>query len=194
MDGVVSQGQGLSTDPRVAALAGALAGFRPADARETVHRDAMLALLATAAEPFARGSFAPGHFTASAFIVAPDGQRLLLIWHGKLLRWLQPGGHIEPTDAGMPDAARREVAEETGLTAAELDPQTRLLDVDVHTIPARRLEPEHRHFDVRYAFQARTEHAVAASDARALRWVAWDDVASLESDESVRRAVRKLRP
>lgn len=51
-------------------------------------------------------------FTASVYIVR-DG-KILLHWHKKLGRWLQPGGHIE-LDEDPNQAAIREVKEETGL-------------------------------------------------------------------------------
>src|SRR5260221_13625347 len=46
----------------------------------------------------------PGHVTTGAFVVAADG-RLLQIAHKSLRRWLNPGGHTEPDDASLADAA-----------------------------------------------------------------------------------------
>jgi hypothetical protein len=46
-----------------------------------------------------------GHLTASGFVVSPSHDQLLLIQHKKLQRLLQPGGHMEPTDASPLDAA-----------------------------------------------------------------------------------------
>ncbi|MCB9692872.1 MAG: NUDIX hydrolase [Alphaproteobacteria bacterium] len=166
------------------------AAFEPADALEAGYREALVEL-AGHPRPTSRDTFAPGHYTASAFVLSPDGRDLLLIEHAKLARWLQPGGHVDPDDADLVAAARREVAEETGLHDLEL-----LLpapfDLDVHVIPARKADPEHRHFDVRYLFRALTRHIQADSDALAARWVPLEDVPSIESDESVWRAVRKL--
>jgi tmRNA-binding protein len=34
----------------------------------------------------------PGHFTASAWVVSPDRERVLLLHHRKLDRWLNRGG------------------------------------------------------------------------------------------------------
>lgn len=149
----------------------------------------MLALAGVAGDPFARDHWEPGHFTASAFILAPEGGALLLIFHEKLGRWLQPGGHFEPEDADLHAAVAREVAEETGLV--ELD-ALGLFDLDVHYIPARRADPGHRHFDARVLLRARTREVRAATDALDARWVRFDEVASVGTDESVMRAVRKL--
>lgn len=164
----------------------------PVDAREAHHLKTLRELLTNHAEPFARDHYDPGHFTASAFVLAPDAQALLLIYHGKLKRWLQPGGHVEESDADLLAAARRELAEETGLTDVHVRLSGCPLDVDVHRIPARASEASHLHYDVRFLFQALTESASAASDAEQVRWVRFDALDSVETDESVRRAVRKI--
>ena len=54
--------------------------------------------------------FEPGHITASAFVVDRARGRLLLIHHGKLRTWLQPGGHIDPGEEVLA-AAMRETSE-----------------------------------------------------------------------------------
>lgn len=174
---------------RAPALRSLLQRFEPADLTEAAHRHAMLTLL-DAPDPFARDHYDPGHFTASAFVLSPDGSRLLLIFHEKFHRWLQPGGHVEPDDADLAAAALREVAEETGVT--EISVVNGLFDVDVHAIPARKGEPAHHHFDVRVLLRAHTEVLAAATDALAARWVPLADVHTVETDESVLRAVRKL--
>ena len=173
------------------ALAKTLAAYATADTAEAAHLAAMLALLATAAAPLARDHFVPGHFTASAFVLSPDHQQALLILHSKLHRWLQPGGHIEPDDTDLVAAARREVAEETGLVGLQvLSP---LFDVDVHAIPPSTKHPGHLHFDLRVLFVADQLGGMAGSDAQALQWVPLDRVHTLETDASVLRAVGKLR-
>lgn len=166
----------------------------PADPREASFQQRMLVLTREASDPFARDCYAPGHFTASAFVVPPESDAVLLIYHQKLRRWLQPGGHIELGDSDIVAAARREVREETGLDALEPHPAVLgIFDIDIHPIPARPDEPAHAHFDVRILFKAEGTRAVAGSDAEATRWVALDRFNPAESDASVVRAVRKLR-
>jgi 8-oxo-dGTP pyrophosphatase MutT (NUDIX family) len=184
---------------RIEHLRALLDVYSPGDAREAGFRDAMRALLEAGEPAFERAHYLPGHFTASAFVLSPDEGELLLILHGKLGRWLQPGGHVEPTDADVIAAAQREIREEVGLDEVTLLGDG-LFDVDVHTIPATSRAPEHRHFDVRFLFRAPTRVVAAGDDARAARWApvrtaqeALDvQTGELPSDESVMRAVRRL--
>ena len=172
------------------------------DARESGHLERMRELCDSVADPCSRTSFAPGHFTASAFILSPERDALLLILHGKLGRWLQPGGHVDPTDRDLLAAALREVREEVGLVDLSLlrshargrasTAQPGPFDLDVHDIPARKDEPAHAHFDVRYLFRAQSREVTAASDAKDARWVPLGDIHAEFSDASVMRAVAKL--
>jgi 8-oxo-dGTP pyrophosphatase MutT (NUDIX family) len=168
-----------------------LDAFQPADPKEATDHAQMLALLASEGDPFSRHSFTPGHFTASAFVLSPNTTKLLLIFHGKLHRWLQPGGHIDAEDTDTLAAARREVLEETGLSQLDLISEG-LFDLDIHTIPARKNEPTHLHFDLRFLFRSPTEEIFAASDAHAARWMPLSLVHTLDTDHSVLRATQKL--
>ncbi|MET0412895.1 MAG: NUDIX domain-containing protein [Polyangiaceae bacterium] len=169
----------------------ALAAYEPDDPQELVYRTRMLELLASAGA-FQSTHFLPGHFTASAFVLSPERDALLLILHKKLGLWLQPGGHIEPSDVTLAAAARREVAEEVG---AELEPalQDPLFDIDIHTIPPFRDKPAHEHFDVRFCFQARSRLFSASDEVVRAQWVPLSRLVEVTSDRSVLRAATKLR-
>ncbi len=147
--------------------------------------------LAGFADATDRNRFEPGHFTASGFVVSPDGSSLLLVHHRRLDRWLQPGGHIDPGDDSPIAAAAREVAEETGVTVEPILPD--LIDLDVHPIPPRAPEPAHEHFDLRFAFRALDEALVAADEVLDAIWVRWDHLDAYAVDVSTIRAVRNLR-
>jgi 8-oxo-dGTP pyrophosphatase MutT (NUDIX family) len=134
-----------------------------------------------------------GHLTGSGFVLDSTRTRVLLLFHGKLRRWLQPGGHGEgELDPRL--IALREIEEETGIGKAELAPfpDERLLDVDVHLIPARPNEPEHPHLDLRYGFIAREGVLPQLSEESTdLRWFDLDALPG-GVDDSLRRAVSKL--
>jgi 8-oxo-dGTP pyrophosphatase MutT (NUDIX family) len=172
-------------------LAEWLAQYEPVDPRERDFQGRMQELLTSAGDPFSRSHFSPGHFTASAFILSPDRQSILLIFHSKLARWLQPGGHVSADDADVLAAARREVAEEVALSDVTLA-RLGIFDIDVHDIPPLRGEPAHQHFDVRFLFVAPSLTMSAGSDATAARWLTLNTLVQITSDESVLRALRKL--
>jgi 8-oxo-dGTP pyrophosphatase MutT (NUDIX family) len=136
------------------------------------------------------------HSTASAVVVSVAGDRVLLLHHRKLGRWLQPGGHGEPGESDPERIALREAWEETGIGGLVLHPTApRPLDVDVHPIPARGDEPAHRHLDLRYLVLAPGDVAprLAPAEARALRSFAWGELPALDLDAGLRRALRAAR-
>lgn len=132
-----------------------------------------------------------GHVTGSAWIVDRDRTHVLLTHHRKLDKWLQLGGHADG-DSDVLRVAMREAEEESGLTT--LQPVHReIFDVDIHLIPLRKTEPEHFHYDVRYALEADRAEPIRVSDeSHDLRWVPVDEVAGLTAEESVLRMVRKM--
>jgi len=135
-------------------------------------------------------SLAEGHVTGSAWIVDASGRRALLTHHRKLGKWLQLGGHAD----GDPDVlavALREAYEESGIEG--LVPVTSgIFDLDIHRIPARPGEPEHFHYDVRFALRAPAQaRLVVSSESLDVAWVELDRLESLDTDESVLRMRRK---
>ena len=150
------------------------------DAREEADRCSMLRLALELGEPLSRAE-PTAHFTASAFVVDESCERSCLVTHLKLGRLLQPGGHVEESDASLEAAALREAHEETEL-ALELHPTApRPFDLDVHRIPDRPGEPGHFHLDVRYLLVGRGEPCEGA---------AWYTLGEA-GDESVRRLALK---
>jgi 8-oxo-dGTP pyrophosphatase MutT (NUDIX family) len=133
-----------------------------------------------------------GHLTASAWVVDPARTRVLLTHHRKLDLWIQLGGHADG-DADLLAAALREVNEESGLTRVRaVSPE--IFDVDRHRIPARKAEPEHWHFDVRFLIEADPEEPVVVSDeSHDVAWVSLAEAARLNPEEAVVRMVRKTR-
>ncbi|GAB3936262.1 NUDIX hydrolase [Larkinella terrae] len=131
-----------------------------------------------------------GHVTGSAWIVSPDRQKVVLLHHYKLDRWLQPGGHAD----GNPDilaVALREAEEETGLQGIK-PVSKKIFDVDVHTIPARGTEPEHQHYDIRFLFEADSHQPfIQSPETNEVRWVDFDEIEKIVSEKSIIRMANK---
>jgi 8-oxo-dGTP pyrophosphatase MutT (NUDIX family) len=166
-------------------LLDALAAYRPEDAGEEAVLLRFRAFLARP-DPFFRGD-AEGHVTASAIVVLPPGDRIVLVSHRKLGGWLQPGGHVEPEDESVFGTALREVREETGLDRLESPLGRSILDLDVHAIPAFGDEPPHFHYDVRFLLTSEDGDQLADGAAG----FALDAIALVDRDGSLERAVRK---
>lgn len=133
---------------------------------------------------------APGHLTGSAWIVSPDRSRVLLTHHLKLDKWLQLGGHADG-DGDLLAVAEREAREESGLASVRAVSRE-IFDVDRHWIPARKSEPGHFHYDLRFLFEADPQERLAiSSESKDLAWVELARVAALNPEESMARMVRK---
>ena len=136
-------------------------------------------------------SLLEGHVTGSAWIVDEQHEFALLIHHGKLDKWLQPGGHCDG-DSDVLRVAMREAEEETGVTRLVTLLGGAIFDVDAHDIPARKDVPAHVHYDIRYAFQAsRSAPLQISAESKEVRWVALARVVEMNTDESVMRMVAK---
>jgi 8-oxo-dGTP pyrophosphatase MutT (NUDIX family) len=134
-----------------------------------------------------------GHLTASAWIVNADYSKVVLLFHSKLSKWLQSGGHIEDGETDLLIAAQREATEETGLVVEPI--QTEIFDIDVHLIPEYWNTPDHYHYDVRFIFRAdENQVPVVSPESKAVRWVSLDEAATLTKDEpSIARMIEKTR-
>ena len=132
------------------------------------------------------------HFTASAFVFDHQG-RPLALFHRKLQRWLQPGGHIEPSDKDPCGAALREVQEETGLTDLSfLSPNP--IDLDIHLIPKRGVENAHNHYDLRYGLRCtRSTKVVESLESNGFKWLSDDAVHQWCAEDSIARAIKVAR-
>ena len=150
-----------------------------------------------------RKNFA-GHITTSAFIIDENASALLLLKHKSLNRWLQPGGHVDLTDASLIASAVREACEETGLLAEQLQLISKdFFDLDIHHIPAnpRKGEPAHVHHDIRFLFRSSGSKAINISleESTDSKWIPFSELAfagwiSLRWRDALRRSCPRALP
>ncbi|WP_405681169.1 NUDIX domain-containing protein [Streptomyces sp. NBC_00868] len=150
--------------------------------------------LLSSGENFASRRSFPMHVTVGALLVRGDSE-VLLIEHRAYGVTLQPGGHLEPTDTKLIDAAVRELAEETGLDPGDVFPaHPDPVYVEYGRVPARpdKGEPDHYHLDIGYAFT--TDHAdVGHIQEAEVTGAAWHPLADAERlvGQRITRAVSR---
>lgn len=150
-------------------------------------------LLVESVEPYSRQQFTPGHLTATGLVLHPDRVGIAMVLHGRLKRWLLPGGHVEPGDENVIAAAAREVLEETGLVGLE----GRVIGADVHGIPAKVkggivVEPYHLHHDVLVGFLCDGDQLTVSEESSAVRWVWPSEFDDYAVPANVRRAYARM--
>ena len=67
-----------------------------------------------------------------------------------------------------------------------------IFDIDIHPIPARPGEPEHFHYDVRFAIEAKSTDFVCSNESHALAWFDIKTLDQIVSAESLLRMQRKF--
>lgn len=134
-------------------------------------------------------------FTATAYII--ESERVLMIYHRKLQKWLPPGGHIDENELPY-EAAIREALEETGVEIEILSdehiwvnrwnassiprPFLSLLE----EIPEYKDQPAHQHID--FIFAARPvggAEIVNHQETGGLKWFTLHEVENLEEDVEI---------
>lgn len=135
------------------------------------------------------------HFTATVYIL--EEQKVLLVYHRKINKWLPAGGHVEPNETPA-EAAIREALEETGLEI-ELFYQENIW-VDrwnaksierpymclLENIPAHKEQPEHQHIDFVYVARpigGKITHNEEELDG--IKWFTLEEIEALEPDVEI---------
>ncbi len=137
-------------------------------------RDRYLRFLDESGEGALRRDGGPEHVTGSCFVFSPGFDRVLLCFHRKGQFWVQFGGHVEPEDATVAEAARREAREESGIGSLTLLTPA-IMDLDLHQLNAG--FSCSAHWDVGYAAVAGPDAVVSVSDeSEDVRWFPVDEL------------------
>jgi 8-oxo-dGTP pyrophosphatase MutT (NUDIX family) len=157
-----------------------LGDWAPPSPEQAALRDRYVVHLQTHRDGLSRAC-RPDHLTASTLVVSPDGERVLLTLHAKARRWFQLGGHVEPDDGSLAEAALREACEESGLADLALDPVP--VQLSEHPVPFCGPHGDVHHLDVRFVATAPAgaEHAVS-DESLDVAWWPVDALADPEPD------------
>jgi 8-oxo-dGTP pyrophosphatase MutT (NUDIX family) len=169
-----------------------LTDWNPPDPEQAELREFYLSHLAQYQDAMWR-SCRPEHLTASALVLDPFSDRVLLTLHATVNQWLQLGGHCELGDTTLARAALREATEESGLSGLAIDPVP--LQLSRHELLAGGCRGAF-HLDVQFLVTATagTEYVVS-DESHDLAWFAADalpDGIDLQVQELVRKAYRQV--
>jgi 8-oxo-dGTP pyrophosphatase MutT (NUDIX family) len=129
-------------------------------------------------------------FTSTVYIFHEN--KVLLHRHPKHNKWLPPGGHLEANET-PPEAARREVKEETGLDIQFITQENLTIDAWngytierpyfclLEHIPESKKEPAHQHIDMIYLATLADEQQLSQISPE-FQWLTLEQINELEAE------------
>ena len=169
------------------ALIDEIRDFEPRNPQEAADRLLMLERLENDPQVFERS--APMHFTASAWVVDPKGTQTVLVYHNNFDSWSWVGGHADG-EQDLAAVAKRELAEETGITASWLVNvgMGRIFSLEAVPVAGHMRRGEwvssHAHLNVTYLFIANPDDPMRPKldENSGVRWAALDEVILLSTE------------
>ena len=128
--------------------------YRPFNEQEARDREELLRRVCSGEDLYTRDN--PAHFTASAWVVSPNRDQVLMAYHNLYDSWAWLGGHADG-ERDLLSVAMREVREESGLV--QLRPVSRdiysleILTVNGHEKHGRYVS-SHLHLNLTYLLEA----------------------------------------
>lgn len=170
--------------------------YCPENEQEARDREQLLKWLQSGLELYSRDC-AAAHLTASAWVVSPDREKVLMAYHNLYHSWAWTGGHADG-ERDLCAVARREAMEESGIRELTLlYPgifSLEVLSVDGHEKRGRYVST-HLHLNVTYLFEAddRQPLTVKPDENSGVGWIGVKELPEKVSEPWFRdRIYRKL--
>lgn len=159
--------------------------FRPSCEQEERDQGVMLRFLEENDDCLKRSNLT-AHFTASSWILNPNRDKVLMVYHNIYDSWSWTGGHAD----GEPDlmaVAVREAREETGVGELKLL-QREPVSLEVITVDGHEKHgsyvPSHLHLNLTYLLEAEENQrlTVKEDENSGVRWIPVQDLADYVSE------------
>lgn len=136
-----------------------------------------------------------GHFTASAFVVNKERNKMVVVYHIINDGWIYPGGHADGEE-DLLKVAVREVEEETGLKVRVLDDNIYAIDsapVKGH-IKRGKYVSAHLHLDVIFIMEADDKISLKykEDESKGVKWISFSEADNETMCDFVRPIHRNL--
>jgi len=136
-----------------------------------------------------------GHFSASAFVVNKEKNKMVVVYHNINDGWIYPGGHADGEEELL-NVAIREVEEETGLKVKVLDNSIFAIQtnpVDGH-IKNGKFVSSHIHFDVLYLLEADEDQELTyrEDESKGVKWIDFDEATDSTMCDFIRPIHKKI--
>lgn len=136
-----------------------------------------------------------GHFSASAFVINKERNKMVVVYHIINDGWIYPGGHADGEEDFL-SVAVREVEEETGL-------KVKVLDENIYAIQSAPVKghikrgkyvSSHLHFDVLYIMEADDKIPLIyrKDESKGVKWIPFEEADNKTMCDFIRPIHKKL--
>lgn len=162
-----------------------LRNYIPTCEQEVCDKETMLKFLSENPDCLTRQNRL-AHFTASSWIVNPDRDKVLMVYHNIYDSWSWTGGHADG-EADLLSVAMKEATEETGVTKVtplqETPCSLEIITVDGH-IKRGAYVPSHLHMNLTYLLEAAEDQqlSIKADENSGVQWIPISRIAAYVSE------------
>lgn len=168
--------------------------YKPFDEQEERDKEQFLRFINTFDDVLTRDNIF-GHFSASAFVVNKEKNKMVVVYHNINDGWIYPGGHADGEEKLL-DVAIREVEEETGLKVKVLDNSI----FSIQSAPVKghikkgKYVSAHLHLDVVYLLEADENQILTfrEDESKGVKWIPFEESDNKSMCDFIRPIHKKL--